>query len=283
MSALGKVFLVINLVLALIFLGTSATLFSTRSRWRDEAEDVKAKMEGEAEKYVEEANALKSALDQLGEQLRAMQTHNVKLTTDASSLRQESARLTTEVADAKTETVRLNSLLTEKEGVVKQQGGQVSKLQDQVTALTEQAKNAMSEMEKAVAERDRMALDLDGTKGELHKTLTELEDVKRGKADLEAYVEAIRREVPDVPASPDMVPKIDAKIFAVKRDQNLVVLTVGQDDKVREGYPFSVFRGGEYIGKVKVIEVLGDISGARIEFTVPGKEIREGDNATTRL
>jgi len=282
MSALGKVFLVINLVLALIFLGTSATLFSTRGSWREMAEKTKADMEAKAAKFTEEANGLKAAQDKLSEDLRAMQTHNVKLMTDASSLRQETSRLTNVAADLKTETVRLTSLLTEKEGNVKQLGGQVSKLQDQVTDLTEKAKNAMSDREKAVTDRDRMALELDSTQTELHKSRTELEKLKRDHEALLAWQKAVEAQY-GITLGPELIPKIDGKIFAVKRDQNLVVLTVGRDDKVQEGYPFFVSRGSEYIGKVQVIEILGDISGARIVYMVPGKEIREGDDVTTRL
>jgi len=112
-----------------------------------------------------------------------------------------------------------------------------------------------------------------------------------GDDDLWRRLEEWRRKVeelerlrgPEWRWTPPVMPKIDGKVFAVKADQRLVVLTVGKDDGVKEGDPFFVVRGSEYIAKVRVIQVLGDISGARIEYTVPGKEIREGDNVTTRL
>ncbi len=78
-----------------------------------------------------------------------------------------------------------------------------------------------------------------------------------------------------------IAPKIDAVVVAVR--DGIVVLSVGRDDNVKAGYEFTVYEGSRFIGKVKVENVLGDMSGARVLFTDQGETIRAGNQASTRL
>ena len=81
------------------------------------------------------------------------------------------------------------------------------------------------------------------------------------------------------------MPAIDARVAAVKNDvnPNLVLLSVGSDEKVEKGFHFSIYRGTEFVGKVVVEKVLAASSGCRVLFTRDGQTIRQGDSAATRL
>jgi len=78
-------------------------------------------------------------------------------------------------------------------------------------------------------------------------------------------------------------PPIDAVIQAVKNEDKLVVLSVGKDQKVQEGYQFTVYRGDKFVGKVQVIKVYDDLAGARVLYTQDGEAIQVGDQAATQL
>ena len=78
-------------------------------------------------------------------------------------------------------------------------------------------------------------------------------------------------------------PPIDAAVLAVKNDDRLVVLDVGDDQKVKAGYEFTVYREDHFIGKVKVIKVFKDMSAARILFLQENEEIKIGDKAATQI
>ena len=58
---------------------------------------------------------------------------------------------------------------------------------------------------------------------------------------------------------------------------------VGKDQKVEEGFEFTVYRGDRFVGKVKVTHLFQDLCGAKIIFENDSMEIRQGDGATTRL
>ncbi len=72
-------------------------------------------------------------------------------------------------------------------------------------------------------------------------------------------------------------PAIDGIVEAVNQSDQLVVLSVGKEQKVERGFLFAVNRGGETIGKVQVIEVYDDLSGARITYVKDANEIEVGD------
>jgi hypothetical protein len=81
------------------------------------------------------------------------------------------------------------------------------------------------------------------------------------------------------------MPAIPAKVLAVDKDVNLVMLSVGRNDSVKKGYTFSVFRNEKFVGKVRVEKVYDDMCAGIIlkNFKVGDAEIQEGDDANTRL
>jgi hypothetical protein len=81
------------------------------------------------------------------------------------------------------------------------------------------------------------------------------------------------------------VPSIDASVLATKDDvgPQLVLLDVGEEDKVEPGFHFSVYRKSQFVGKVVVERVLQDSAGCRVLFTAEGLEVQPGDKAATRL
>ena len=80
-----------------------------------------------------------------------------------------------------------------------------------------------------------------------------------------------------------MAPPIDAVVQAVEASRGLVVLSVGSDQKVHEGYQFIIYRGDKFLGKAQVIKVYADLCGARILYTQMGESIQAGDQAATQL
>ena len=68
-------------------------------------------------------------------------------------------------------------------------------------------------------------------------------------------------------------------MLAVRRDVDLVMISIGREDGVRVGARFGIYRAGTRIGLVQVEKVFGDMSSARIVEQVGGARIRERDEA----
>lgn len=73
--------------------------------------------------------------------------------------------------------------------------------------------------------------------------------------------------------------RIAARVDAIDKENELVVLSVGTDQKVEVGDEFTIHRGVEFVGKVKVVKVYPDLSGARVLFTKKWEQIRKADSA----
>jgi hypothetical protein len=76
-------------------------------------------------------------------------------------------------------------------------------------------------------------------------------------------------------------PQVDGQVEAVDLENELVVLSVGRDQGVQEGAQFTVSRGGNFIGKVKVIQIYDDFAGARIIYAQDTYDIEVGDRILT--
>jgi hypothetical protein len=83
---------------------------------------------------------------------------------------------------------------------------------------------------------------------------------------------------PTGPVSP-----IEGKVLAVRPEVNLVMLSVGSDDGVKKGFRFTVYRGEQYLGKIEVETVFSDMSSARILTDWTKDQIKENDDASTRV
>jgi len=80
------------------------------------------------------------------------------------------------------------------------------------------------------------------------------------------------------------VPGVEASVLATRDlDPQIVLLDVGEEDKVEPGFKFSVYRKDLFVAKVVVERVLRDSAGCRVLFTAEGLRVQPGDKAATRL
>lgn len=282
MSGLAKFFVVINLVLALFFLGVSATLFQSQKDWKgaamsskDEAETTLAKAEkmkedlqGKIDVRQKNIESLKRETEQLGTQVTELQNSN-------GDLRKEGARLATKIDD-------LESRIAQKDEHIQDKDSNIARLEDEITRLSTEIDEAGSAKKTAERLRNRALLDkeqLSQQNEALNKELTALrEDYDNQKLLISRIVDSGIR-LPDIGVT--TAPPIDGMVVGVQ--EGVVVLSVGRDDEVQVGYEFTIYEGNRFIGKVQVTKVLDDMSGCTILFEEDGNRIREGQKASTRL
>ncbi len=76
---------------------------------------------------------------------------------------------------------------------------------------------------------------------------------------------------------------VTCTVTAVDSKRGRIFLNAGSDHKVEVGYELTVYRDGEFIGKVEVITVWPDLSSTEVLFIKEGAEVRAGDSATTQI
>lgn len=285
MSSIGKVFIVLNLILAGLFAGWAYSAHVT-------TQDFKSKFEQRNKDY----DALKSATDkQVADQ--AAQLANLKgqhaaavADRDQLKLALDSAKADVESKKRENETMQGN-LTTLRESI--------NTYNDKLSAL-EQSKNAAHEKSEAalakLAElKDAMnagEMKLRDTQDSLRQSeamvasLTEKlsgaeATAKKTKTTLDAVVAMTGVSLADVSAQKH----VEAAVLGVKLDvqPGLVMLNVGKDHEVKRGMTFQIYNGNQYKGEVRVENVQGSQCSALVTMAVPGQSMAQGDLATTHL
>ena len=282
MSALAKVFVVIILLLALVFFGTSSTLFLTREDLKSELSRTRQEYSAKLTELEKKISEFAAAKDLQENALVASKTNNVNL---SLQLDQARAQVTAEKARAdaaeaaRDNAVRLNATANERLAATETRN---QELQNQVQETVTRRDAAVASQRQAIEERNRMARDLEQANKELQQQKIAYVDLSNKYDELElrwtALVARFDGAIPSTPAAP-----LDALIEAIHPELKAVVLSVGRDQEVKIGDEFTIHRGGRYVGKVKVIKLYRDLSGARVLYEKDGESIQVGDNATTRV
>jgi hypothetical protein len=282
MSPLAKVFVVVNLILSLCFFGSSVALFATRENWRDTAEKFKKAADDELKK-LEGKYA-----DQGARLVKIHQERNTAVTNHASSLT-EKMKLMVDLTKVQGDLTTANHRI---ETEVKEKTALTGRLQDlekknaEMNALVDakgkEAEDAKAKMEKAINDWTRLRVDLEREMEAKNAARIELASIKDKADTMQLQLDYVKK-LGTIALDGPLAPPIPATIQAVEPDKKLVVLSVGTNQKVKEGYEFTVYRGAKFVGKVKVVKVYEDLAGARILYTNDNEMVQVGDSANTQI
>lgn len=280
MSTLAKVFIIFVLIFSVVFFGSSATLFYMRYNWREAYEKNKDQM-------GKDLQALKDSLKGPIQKMHDVTTENARIKTENANLaaaakvaQDQVAKLDQSGKDLELTVQKLSVSNSDNQKTIQGQMTDIKGREDQITKLKTDTQNAVESKNKAVKDLTRVAIDL-------NKAQTEISDLRISLADAHQKIEAfdvLRENLvknTGINIEDFDVPPIQGLVEAVSAENNLVVLSVGKDQKVLPGYRFAVRRGDTFIGKVEVIEVYEDLSGARITYTDKGAAIQIGDQVAT--
>ena len=78
-------------------------------------------------------------------------------------------------------------------------------------------------------------------------------------------------------------PAIHGQVVGVSDQFNLVMLNVGENDQVKPGYEFTIYRGKTFVGRVKVDRVFPDMCACIALQEYHKDTIKKGDDASTRV
>jgi Skp family chaperone for outer membrane proteins len=154
-----------------------------------------------------------------------------------------------------------------------------------------------SDLEEQKELRSKLELELEKATNELRLTQDRLVSLESEKRDLEA--EAIDKDVSGVELGKIVVkddiavkaedqkvssssPQLEGKILVLNKEYDFAVINLGSRDGVALGQLFSIYRGENYLGDIKV-EKLHD-SMAAAGFLVEGvkNKVREGDRVVKK-
>lgn len=290
MSFVGKVLVVVQLALSVLFMALAGAVFAVHTNWRDAYDKQAATIAGSA----------KSVADMQAEM---------------DSVKQASQKV---VDDNKAEMDLLKNTVQTQiqqiEALTKKNNEDQQELQTQTALAETKAKEAIfrtteSDEQRAANRALQTALDQTAAK------VRELEDQKfgleveyaslRNKAEEDqlklAYLEKLARKMgletdPKKAAKlEEPPPPVEGLVKSLKKDRanqvRMIEISVGSDDGLIVGHKLDVMRTGvdgkppKWLGRVKVISIEPDYAVCEVmrEDTPPNGIIEVGDNVTTKL
>jgi hypothetical protein len=286
MSPIGKIFAVINLILAAAFLGWASNALATSGDYKT--------------KYDDQVRLLAETRQQLEEENSKLSAQNTTLESARGQFRQEKE-------DAANEAERFKNDLESERETNRSLRASIDKIQADLgdfvannKALEEakaRATAAQSDAETQLADAQRSQQAAETARRDAEQKLTvaqrDLEELRAQATSLENQVASLDARVETVLTYTGLTwdeiggsqPSIEARVLEVDYSikPGLVALNVGGDKEVKRGYVFHVYRGTEYVGKVRIENVRDNMSTGLIEGTYMGREIRQGDAASTHL
>lgn len=173
-----------------------------------------------------------------------------------------------------------------------QLGASVKKIEDQLKTLSDKNKTLTDEKEtyrttseEATTAKNKAQDELRICQEDLAQANKKIEQLTDQIKEKEGVISAYHQEVPEVsfqapvPTEPD----ITGKVSKADNEKGIVMISVGKDDGVKEGFTFEVFRPGQYVGRVWVKEVFDERAICTIDRTMTKTQIMENDNVATKL
>jgi hypothetical protein len=288
MSLLAKIFIVVVTVLSLVFLGVQATLFYHSNDWRLAYERLQQRMKVVVEEKIAETAAVQAQVKDLESKLgeRSREFESAKAAAQKSSELYD--QVTRQVADLKTQLDNTTNVLKTQTASVDEKDKSLAAQRAEIQRLTDAFHQAQGEKELAEAQVARVTSIKTALEKDIAEVRKDFTATKQKLLDAELVMDELQRigvPISTLVINHEPLPPIRGKVAGVRADVQpaLVLLTVGKDDKVKMGYPFTVYRGNEFIGKVVVEKVMADSAGCRVLFTAAGKAIKAGDEVATVL
>jgi hypothetical protein len=290
MSLAGKVFAVISFILAIFYVGITSALVSQQENFKEKynkevvarANDNKL-AEQKQKKLDDEIKRLTGEKDTLQQKYAATKGENASLLNEWADVKESLRFAMSIITDQEDQIARQQDYLDKARADLKAKGDTNDGLREQIAGL----KAKYAELEK---DRDKQVDDLVVCKNDLSNLAKASEALTEEYAQVNQIRVRLKRKYPDIyqeMIGPEdavaEVPTIRAKVTAVDTKLGLVVINAGQHQGAKKGFPFIVFRGDKYIGKVVVDEVFPDVSACFYVRDVMQGDAEVGDDVTTKL
>ncbi|MCA9235716.1 MAG: hypothetical protein KDA44_09600 [Planctomycetales bacterium] len=273
MKILGWAFTVMILFASIAVMITAMLVYATHTNWRDSYQALNTKLQTEQAKNADlEASYLRQ-ISLLEAEREAAQQDVRKLETERLQLDGENKALQSDLDQAKEKNSQLFATVTTTE-----QNNHI--LSEEVTQLRQGIRTAQQE-------RDELFDTTLQATTKLHTTAGQLAQVKERNDQLVqdlAQKTATMREL-GIDPNTDATPRVRGVIVASRRiaGGQLIEISVGADDGIKQGQTVEIFRGERYLGRAEITKADPDRAVGQVLREYQQGQIQEGDDVATQL
>lgn len=278
MNLIGKVFTGLVAVLSIVFLVVAVSVSATHIDHRKKIADATASIT----RMQTSIDELKKQLDQKKTELAQEQiARRMALAALQFQLNNDREKL----SEKETEVNRLTAMNTTQTQTLDESVKEIRRLSEENLSIKTQTNKIITDRDQ---QRRRVITLTDALNG-LQSVRADLESlVKKLQDDATLYQarwETAQSALKMVGITdPEDVPPAELKgeILKVNSDQ-LVEISLGRDDGLREGHTLEVYRGAQYLGRIRIRTVKDDRSTGKVLSNFRKGYIQEGDKVAARI
>jgi hypothetical protein len=284
MSTIGKFFVVLNLALAALFLGVSASLIGSGESWRKEAETANTQHTAALAEKDKSLAAASAERDQFRGEAARMLTENNGLKADNKALTESLETQTQKNSELTEKLTGIESKLGNLEATNKDQAGQLENLRRTANQMRDERDAAMDARDAANAAATQAQQNEKLAMGQVADLQVKLGQATKRAETAETERDIVVQATKVDPAMLGNQPYLEGSVLSVDYagDNAYVVIDLGSKDELRMGFTFDVFNGSTYKGKIRVETINQSKAGASVMLK-GSAPITAGDRIATRL
>lgn len=273
MNLVGKIFTVLIFAMSILFMAFSIMVFATHTNWKDQANALKVKLTQQT---------------QLNQQAKLeLEKTKGDLALEQAARRQALAASQTKLVQALTQLDQQANLLNQRESQLNDASVAVKSAEERNTALAAELEKSRQALKLAQQERD----DVFGQVVVLTDKLNQNEatrqqlDIRNTQllaqnADMERIMKAHGLTIDSLVAH--IPPKVEGIVMDVNVG-DMVEISIGHDDGLKEGHTLDVYRGSTYLGRIVIRKTQPDRAVGQVVKELKRGQIKKGDHVTTKL
>jgi hypothetical protein len=284
MGMFAKIFIVVNLVLAVVFLGAASTLLGTAEDYKGKLDEVTKQTTAEKKKLNDEIAALQAD----NSKYKGEKTQWINDNEELQTRIQRNDKIFTNLTQKFNRAIETNSAYQKS---LEKLNGLIETEKKQNGVLAKQCETALSDMRKAKEDADNLRSDnerltasvknLQGNLAQAEKEMTRVVADNAQKSSLLKQIEA--RLGANVISGLRNQAAVDAMVARVDEELNIVLITIGTDDELAVGDIMTVYRGNEYVGKLIIDKKGDDWASGHMDMGLTKTFPQQGDSASTKL
>ncbi len=283
MNLFGKVLIVLNLLLSLMFMSFALMVYATHRNWRDAVENTQAtatkplglrpRLEAKEQELATTMTELEQSRNSLALERAARRQALVTLETRVQELNQQRA-------DTQKQYETLLAQAGERAQLANQAENNMKRLMDE----NEKVRGSLRQTQQDRDSQFQRVLELTDN---IQQRSRELQHLKSRQEELTSQLGQMTRVLDSHGLSPftplhDVPPKLEGYVTVV--DDGLIEVSLGSHDGLQVGHELDVYRaGGEYLGRIRVTELDPDRAVTRVLPDFRQGTIKRGDRVATRV
>jgi hypothetical protein len=294
MSNAVKIFILVNLVATLVLAAMSMRDYATRENWkrrwdqdtRELKKEVDLSNQANANLSKDKVRAENAFIDR-ERMITDLQAASLKMQDQLTTSEQEKQNFRTDLKKAEINYAGLNeNYMAQAKSLelVRSRNAELTHISQVARAVAFNLNVKLSEVED----------DLNNAQSELTQRAQEIDSLNKSDNKNKAMLALLQKNHPqiynelvDQKASTKFLQGVVAAVReGVDGKQDIVMLTIGKDEKVEEGIEFILYRGADYIAKVRADRVMNDMVSCRViqdSWNTKGLKIQQNDLASNRL